>query len=449
MVAALQGTAVGVAPVPVAELPTERLEAELCQQAAHLDAAMCRWLLVLGEFDERAGYWAWGCRSAAHFLNWRCGISMRTARDHVRVAKALRRLPLVVEAFGQGELSYSKVRAITRIGTEATEETLIMWARHATAAILERIVAGYKKVERLEAGVAERAEHISWCHDDDTSLEARMRLSPEDGALFLAALARSRQDLEKRCSAEHPHDSGSADEADKPRRPTNVDAFRAMCETVLANGPKPAIGPDRTRVVLHVQADTGEGHLHDGPSLHPDTVRLLCCDSGGREVLWANGVPFDLGRRTREPSQKQRLFLMVRDGGCVFPGCPERRFVDAHHIVHWIDGGPTDVTNLVLACNHHHRAVHRGGYRVELTTTGARWWRPDGRPIDPSCHPPVLEGPDVIEQNEARGLQITPDTPVALWDGSHPMYSWCVEGLLAEEDRHRKATAEAEVADRG
>jgi hypothetical protein len=66
---------------------------------------------------------------------------------------------------------------------------------------------------------------------------------------------------------------------------------------------------------------------------------------------------------------------------------------------------------------------------------------PDGTPIDPSCHPPVLEGRGVIEQNEARGLAISPDTPVALWDGSHPMYSWCVEGLLAAEDRHRKAMA--------
>jgi hypothetical protein len=336
------------------------------------------------------------------------------------------------------------VRAIVRIATPATEAQLLEWAPHATAAQMERIAAGYKLVERNEATTADKAEHISWCHDDDGSLDVRMHLTPEDGALFLAALARSRKDLEKKCSAVHCANPDSQDTEGKCH-PTNVDALRAMAHTVIANGPKPAGGPDRTRVVLHVQAETGRGHLHDGPELHSDTVRLLACDAGGYTVTRDGRLPIDIGRTSREPTQKQRLHLMVRDGGCVFPGCPERRFVDAHHVVHWIDGGPTDVSNLVLLCNHHHKAVHRGGYQVELTTTGALWHRPDGSPIDPSGRPPTLEGPGVIEQNEALGLPITPDTPVALWDGSHPDYSWCVEGLLDLEHRHRRAMAEAEA----
>jgi hypothetical protein len=209
---------------PVGELPTERLEAELCQQAAHLDAALCRWLMILGEFDERAGYWAWECKTAAFFLNWRCGIAMRTAHQYVRVAKALRRLPLVSAAFSTGRLSSSEVRAITRIATPATEAQLLEWAPHATAAQMERIVAGYKKVERLEAGAAERAEHISWCHDDDASLEVRVRLSAVDGALFLAALARSRKELEKKCSAERSIESDSAGKVPtkRPGPPTSM-----------------------------------------------------------------------------------------------------------------------------------------------------------------------------------------------------------------------------------
>ena len=428
----------------LSELPTEHLEAELCQQSAHLHAAMCRWLLVLGEFDRRAGYWAWECRSAAHFLNWRCGISLRAAHDHVRVARSLAELPLVVEAFAGGELSYSKVRAITRVGNPATEATLVEWARYATAAQLERIVAGHKRVERLEADVADRAEHISWCHDDDASLEVRMRLSPEDGALLLAGLARSRKDLEKKCSAERTDIPDSADSADKAPRPSNVDALRAMAQSVIAHGPRPAAGPDRTRVVLHVQAATGEGHLHDGPALHPDTVRLLACDAGGQAVTRAGSAPIDVGRRLREATPKQRLYLLVRDGGCVFPGCPERGFVDAHHVQHWLDGGPTDVANLVLLCHHHHKAVHRGGYRVELTTTGTVWHRPDGTEIERS-RPISTESPGVVEQNHALGLHITPDTPVSRWDGSHPNYAWCVEGLLDIEDRHRKVTAASEA----
>jgi hypothetical protein len=373
---------------------------------------------------------------------------MRTAHEHVRVARALPDLPLVTEGFSKGELSYSKVRAITKWASPATEEVLVMWARHGTAAQLERIMRGRAKVARLEKSGGLAAEHVSNFHDDDGSLEVRMRLEPDDGALWLAALERSRRDLERggECSAEHSADiSGTTDSADKSR-PTKVDALRAMCETVIANGPKPCAGPDRTRVVLHVQAHSGRGHLHDGPELPVDTVRRLCCDAGVYEVLVGGPRPFDLGRKCREPSAKQRLYLMVRDGGCVFPGCSERRFVDAHHIVHWIDDGPTDVCNLVLTCRRHHKAVHEGGYTVELTTTGTVWHRPDGSLVDPSCHAPELTGPTVMEQNTFYDLPITPDTPVALWDGTHPIYSWAVEDLLLLENKYRKQMAEAEAA---
>jgi hypothetical protein len=420
----------------IAELTTERLEAELCQQAAHLDAALCRWLLVLAEFDKREAFESWECRTAAHFLNWRCGISLRTGQEHLRVARALGDLPALTAAFSRGEVSYSKARAITRIATPATDEALVEFARHMTVTQLERVVRGMRFTERRDADELEPEEGLSVRQDYDGGLaNVSGHLAPEDAALLSAALARTRRSLESELSAERSRErfgseSDATDSADKPCRPSNVDALRAMCQTVLADGPKPAPGPDRTRVVLHVQSDTGRGHLHDGPELGIETVRRLCCDAGGYEVKVEGTYPFDLGRRSREPSPRQRLFLMVRDGGCTFPGCPERRFVDAHHIVHWFDEGPTDVTNLVLACNRHHKAVHEGGYSVDLTTTGARWYRPDGTEVR-SPHAPPLEAPDVVEQNDALGLTITPSTAVAKWDGSDLEVNWCVEGLLS------------------
>ncbi|MEY2566819.1 MAG: hypothetical protein QOE35_1348 [Actinomycetota bacterium] len=318
---------------------------------------------------------------------------------------------------------------------------LVELARHMTVAQLERVVRGLRFTERRDAAELESHEGLSITQDYDGGL-AKLRgdLAPEDAALLNAALQRTCRDLEVELSAERSrerfgNETESADSAVKPRRPTTVDALRAMCQTVLANGPKPAAGPDVTRVVLHVQRDSQRGHLHDGPELPIETVRRLCCDSGGREVVVDGTLPIDLGRSTRQVSAKQRLFLMVRDGGCVFPGCPQRRWVDAHHIVHWLDGGPTDVTNLVLLCNRHHHGVHEGGYRVALATTGAIWWRPDGEPLDPSPHAAPLVGPDIAEQNQAAGLTITPDTPVAQWDGSDLELNWCVEGLLACEER--------------
>jgi hypothetical protein len=324
------------------------------------------------------------------------------------------------------------------MATPQTEEMIVELARHTTAAQLDRVARGYRFTKRRDAAELEKEQSLRVTQDYDGGLATLLgRLAPEDAALFSAALERARRSRASELSA-----NGSAepfgnerDAAVKPRRPTNIDALRAMCETVLANGPTPAAGPDRTRVVLHVHSDTGRGHLHDGPELAIETVRRLCCDSGGREVQVDATMPFDLGRTTRQVSTKQRLFLSIRDGGCVFPGCTERRFVDAHHIIHWLDGGPTDVTNLVLLCYRHHHAIHEGGYRVALSTTGPLCWRPDGEPLNPSPHPPALEGPGIDEQNEAAGLAITPDTPVAQWDGSNLELNWCVEGVLDREER--------------
>src|SRR5437762_6295006 len=106
-------------------LPTERVVAELCELAAHIDAAMCRWLTLLGEYDQRAGYESWECASAAQWVAWRCGVAPATAWERLRVARRLRELPVIVEAFGRGALSYSKGRALTRVATPESERELV------------------------------------------------------------------------------------------------------------------------------------------------------------------------------------------------------------------------------------------------------------------------------------------------------------------------------------
>src|SRR5437879_13076342 len=131
----------------MAELPLEYLESEITALAAHVNAALCRWLLLVAEYDRREGWASWGMASCAHWLNWKCGISLRTGHEHVRVGRCLEELPAVRDAFSRGEVSYSKVRAITRIATSETEETLVMWARPGTASQLERIVRPYGRHE--------------------------------------------------------------------------------------------------------------------------------------------------------------------------------------------------------------------------------------------------------------------------------------------------------------
>src|SRR5579875_2491251 len=107
-------------------LSVESLGERIGELAAHLAAATCRWLLLVAEFDARGGHAEQGAKTCVHWLSWCCGIGERAAREHVRVARRLRELPMVCEAFAAGEISYSKARALTRVASERTEESLLM-----------------------------------------------------------------------------------------------------------------------------------------------------------------------------------------------------------------------------------------------------------------------------------------------------------------------------------
>ena len=413
------------------EQDIDDLETEIKTLAAHRYAADCRWLLLVGEFDRRKAYERWECRSTSHWLNWHCGVSFQAARDHVRIARALASLPLITEAFGAGRLSYSKVRAITRVATPATEAQLLEWAPHATAAQIERIVAGRRAVARREAQEAEAASHVSWLFDDDGTLVIRGRLTPEDGAAFVAAMTRAKEVLARNgASAEAPT------EAERPKV-TNAEAFAFIIETFLgADTTAPLSRHERTLVMVHANADLSEGHLHDGPNLSTETLRRIACDAPA--CLLAKGSErLDLGRTARQPTRAQKRALMARDGGCRFPGCVERRYVDAHHVQHWSDGGPTDLDNLVLLCWRHHHALHEGGWSMAFEADAITVWRPDGSLLATEALV-VPEGPGVVEQNEELGLAIDDETCAAEWDTDNPQYHWAVEGLLHLEDRHKR-----------
>ena len=177
------------------EKPLETLEREITQLASEIHAATCRWLGLIAEFDRREGWAGWGFGTCAQWVSWRCGIAPVAAREHVRVARRLAELPLIREAFAAGRLSFSKVRALTRVGEVVEEAELLSLARHATAAQLERLVRGYRRVEAVERAAAGGSPErwLDWSYDDDGSLLLRARLAPEEGAVVLAALDAARQ----------------------------------------------------------------------------------------------------------------------------------------------------------------------------------------------------------------------------------------------------------------
>ena len=372
--------------------PLEAIEREICELGAHIEAATCRWLLLLAEFDEREGWGEWGTVSCAHWLSWRCGLSPGTARERVRVARRLRDLPLVREAFSAGELTYCKVRALTRVATEATEADLLELARHATGAQLEKVVRGFGGALSATVASAQRvyeSRYLTWSWEEDGSLRVQARLPAEDGALLLAALEAAEEDTPESSKAER-----------------RADALVSLARSEA----KPC------EVVVHVDAETLVGdevversELEQGPAIAPETARRLGCDASVVGIIERDGEPLSVGRRARAVPPALRRALSSRDRGCRFPGCTHTLFMHAHHIQHWARGGPTSLENLVQLCSFHHRLVHEGGYGVGRA--GPRkitFRRPDGRAIAEECS--CASGPGVAQQNRARGLSIDADT---------------------------------------
>src|SRR3989442_1656568 len=191
-------------PTPEPVLEVERLGDEIAVLCAYLDAATARLLDLIREFDARGG-WNTGFLSCAAWLSWRVGLDRGSARERVRVARALGTLPRLAQALARGELSYSKVRALTRVATAETEERLLAVGRAGTAEHVERIVRGWRRVDRKAEAEEMTRRHRSRAlyvyPDEDGMVVIRGRLEPEVGAVVLQAPAAARETLHRRAGA--------------------------------------------------------------------------------------------------------------------------------------------------------------------------------------------------------------------------------------------------------
>ena len=176
-------------------MPLERLEAQICELAGHLAAATCRFLVLLADFDARRGWASWEMNSCAQWLSWKCQMSSGTAREHVRVARALRDLPVIRARFAAGRLSYAKVRALTRIAAPATEAGLAELAGPMTANQLERFARAHRQVTGAGDADARVRRRLTWRFEEDGSLSGTFRLPPLQGAVLLKALRAACADL--------------------------------------------------------------------------------------------------------------------------------------------------------------------------------------------------------------------------------------------------------------
>ena len=429
-------------PPLLAEL--DRLGDQIAELSAHLEAATARLLTLIREFDVRGG-WQAGFRSCAEWLAWRVSLDLGAARERVRVARALGTLPALAEALARGELSYAKVRALTRIATPETEARLLTVGRAGTAAHVESLVRGWRRfdvqTEAREAARrhAGRALHVH--QDEDGTVVLRGRLTPEAGALLVRALDAARETLYQQRRATEAVEPAADPAAEVPTRPQQqADALALLAETALHHGLDPGTPGERYQVVVHVDAavladpaQPGQSILEEGPHVSAETSRRLACDAS-RVVMRhdADGRVVEVGARTRTIPPVLRRALKHRDKSCRFPGCSVRG-AEGHHVRHWAHGGPTKLSNLALLCRRHHRAVHEEGYQVERGADGTlQFRRPDGRPLPHVPAPPVVPADPagaIRAQNAAQGLRLHARTGLAQWFGERLDVPWAIDVL--------------------
>jgi hypothetical protein len=425
-------------------LSLRELEAEITELAGHLNAAQHRWLTLIAEFDRRHGWNDGATKSCAHWLNYKCGIDLGAAREKVRVAHALQGLPAIAAAMSRGELSYSKVRALTRVATEPTESYFLDIALHGTAAHVEKLVRCYRRVQEVEELSREARQQanrsFTYYYDDDGSLVLKGRVPAEAGALLLRALE---------SAAPRPRSPREVVSAETfPQR--RADALAVIAESFLKHGMEALNGGERHQIVIHVDEETlrertaGRCELEEGPSLAAETARRLACDASVvRIVEGRHGEPLDVGRKTRSIPPALRRALNARDRGCRFPGCSNQRYVDAHHIHHWADGGETTARNLVTLCRFHHRQVHEGRVVVQALDDGAlRFLRPDGGVFENPAPGTQSDWRQLGTANLEHGVPIGPTTALSLWRGEQMDYGLAVETLLRRAQRARSVSAE-------
>jgi hypothetical protein len=356
-----------------------------------------------------------------------------------------------------GEVSYSKVRAITRVATAELEEHLVELARHATASQLEQIVREYRQADPEEAErnqARHERRYLRSFTDDDGMVVIQARLSPDDGAVVLAAIEAARTALSEvpaktpAAAADVPAETSESPQGDvpaetpehpqgddpwsepslgaelslaaplQPVETASADALVALCASVLGRGLSDEIEDPHVSVLVHVDeqvlADAsaaGCAHVDGVGAIAGHVAQRLACDGAVSRIVFASDGSVEPRGTTRVVPKALRRALLTRDRGCRWPGCTTRRFLHAHHVVFWSKGGPTALSNLVTLCGAHHRLVHEAGWDLRLERSGRlRVSSPEGTELPAVPASPGPLGAGLAEDHRRRRLGIDHET---------------------------------------
>ena len=350
--------------------------------ASQISAATYQLLKYIAAFDNCQGWAEVGVKSCAHWLAYKCAMRLGSAREKVRVAHCLEGLPLINESFKAGQLSYSKVRALTRVATDENEAYLLEIAHRSNANEVELAVRQFQQVgevDTLETLMEKRA--LSCYQDYDGMWVIKAKLPQDSGALVvnaLKAIADKQKDV--------PAETSKLEMTDKPTlAQKEADALCTMAEFYIAGGSdgehKSLAGHERCQVVLHMDVETLKHEHACGCELHDHShkparldnhwissanAKRLSCDASLLTVLEdKDGNVLNVGRNARTVTPQLKRALDIRDRTCQFPGCCESHYVDYHHVQHWAEGGETSKRNLIKLCHYHHDVLHEGKYVIE------------------------------------------------------------------------------------
>jgi Domain of unknown function (DUF222)/HNH endonuclease len=417
-----------------ASVTTERLEADVQTGAAILAAATCEWFLKIAELDRREAWASWECRSMAHWLSWKCALSIRTGREHVRIARDLERLPRVVAEFAAGRLSYSKVRALTRlVVAPETEADLVETALRATASQLDLLAAGCQRVRRTNDPERERRIHeerrLSLVLDDDGSGRISLWGPVDLIAEFKAAVDGAVGD--------EPANDG---EGIEQRR---FDAAIAIARRYQA--PQPEAAP-RAAIVIRVEGTaSADLDVVSSPRAHGLPISRAAYERFRCDAAVAVERALDDGSIERTPAvdaipRRIRRAVLRRDlGTCRWPGCGSRAAIHVHHIIWRSRCGPNDIDNLVSLCHYHHRAIHHRGWEIRGNANGPlQFVDVRGRIADERTDRRVYnhEGA-LVRAQAASGFTPSPET-IATALGDRLDRDWAVAVICHNEEIHQR-----------
>ncbi|MDA8368132.1 MAG: DUF222 domain-containing protein [Actinomycetota bacterium] len=360
------------------EIPGDVSADELSEAIAQLHQAEmaihARLLALVRRFGELEGFRADGAPSLESWLSFRLGIARSTARAWAASAVALGELPHIAEVAAEGRLSHDQLAPLCALATPGDDATLAHEAVGWTPAELRGALAARRAADPAVVEDAHRDRFVA-TRSEAGALRLSGRLTTEAGAIVLSA-------LDALVAEAVPGPDG---EPPDPYPARLADALVALAAFALGD---PAT-PPRPTVVVHVDADAlageedGHAEAGDGERIPVATARRLACDCDWQLVAEdADGAVVRLGRLARTAPVWMTRQLRRRDRGCRWPGCGRTRWLHAHHRVHWADGGPTDLDNLVMLCEYHHRFVHEAGWTIASGPSGdLTFTSPDGRTL--------------------------------------------------------------------